>query len=324
MSNEGTSQSELSEEPEYELDLVDLSAFGYPFKQYPSGLAEDLVSLEREGAIYSNFVNTAKGPDEDGRWEFNYYRIKLQPTEIFQYVEASIAHQKYLEQVDRGLTFDEALDAMGDPIIAKRVRDYGITTMDDGTIEEFRGCFASFLPEGMEDLVCGHQRGRYELLSNLNHERDGFAELMQVLNNFPTAVRSITNRKHGRPPFIFENEYDVQDLLFAIIRCIFQDAKREEWTPQRAGSSKRIDFVIGSIQTVIEVKYVRDETHARRVADELKIDFECYHERPECGQLVAFVMDPHRRIVDPEQFSEDLSGLRQKRNHSFNVSVLVR
>jgi hypothetical protein len=221
------------------------------------------------------------------------------------------------------MDFDESLDAIHNPEIANRVRDYGITTMKDGSTEDIRGCFASFLPDGMEELVCGHLRGRYKLVNNLI-DRDGFAELMQILNNFPTAARAMSNRKYGRPPFLLSNEYDVQDLLYTILRCTFDDVKREEWTPQNAGSAKRIDFVIRSIQTVIEVKYVRDDLHARKIADELKIDFECYHERPECVQFVGLVFDPQQRIVDPVQFSNELSGLRQKRSHSFTVSILVR
>ena len=315
--NESDSIEEWDDEP----PMVELHAFGHFFNKYPSGLAEDLVTLEREGATYAHFADRAKGPDEEGRSDFDYYRIKFQPTEIVQYVEASVAHQQFLEFDG---TFDEALNALADQAIAERVRSYGISLLKDGTYEDLRGCFASFLPAGMEELVCGGLPGRYERMRRVYRDGDGFAELMQILNNFLTATRAITDRKYGRPPFIIENEYDVQDLLFTIVRSIFEDAKREEWTPQKAGSSKRIDLVISSIQTVIEVKFVRDNAHARKVADELKIDFESYHERGECSQLVAFVIDPDRRISDPEQFSLDLSGLRQKRDHSFNVSVLVR
>lgn len=309
-----------------EFRLVDIHAFGHRLKDYPSGLAEDLITLERESAIYAHFADDAKGPDDEGQWEFRYYRIPLRPTEIVQYVEASLAYQEFHAAVEHGAGFAEALTAISDPDIAQRVRDYdgGATMLDDGTTVDIHGCPASFYPEGMEALLCGGQRDRYEELPALGETRDRLAQLMQILNNFPLAARILRDRQRGRPAFVLENEYDIQDLLYAVIRMVFEDAKREEWTPQRAGSAKRVDVTIVSIGAIVEAKYVRDERHAKHVADELRIDFECYHDRPDCRHLIAFVMDPRGYIADPAQFGADLSGLRQKMGHSFEVSVLVR
>ncbi len=176
----------------------------------------------------------------------------------------------------------------------------------------------------MDDLLSGHRPERYEELPAAGAGRDRFAQLMQILNNFPVIERGMSNRERGRPPFVVENEYDVQDLLYALIRAVFDDVKREEWTPKRAGSAKRIDMLIGSIGVAVETKYVRDKKHASKIADELMVDIECYHGRPECRHLIALVIDPARHIPDPAQFGDDLSGLRQKDGHNFDVSVLVR
>lgn len=304
--------------------LVDVYSFGHHFKDIPSSLAEELITLEREGAIYSHFADTIKGPDANGNWEFRYYRIRLQPAEIVGYVEAVLAHTRFDAAVASGADFDEALAAIDNAGIAKRVREYGDVTLEDGSTLDIRGCPASFYPEGMESLLCGGRRDRYEELPVIGEIRDQVAHLMQILNNFPVVSRIMTDRQRGRPPFLLENEYDVQDLLYALVRSAFDDAKREEWTPQRAGSAKRIDVTIASIEAVVEAKYVRDKIHAKKVADELRIDFECYHDRPECRHLVALIIDPDNHIPDPAQFGADLSGLRQKNGHSFEVSVLVR
>jgi hypothetical protein len=318
-------QSRLSlGEDNDEFPLVDVFSFGHHFKSIPSSLAEELITLEREGAIYAHFADDVKGPDEDGNWEFRYYRIRLKPAEIVGFVEATLANTKFDAAIARGADFDEALAAIDDPRIAERVREYGEVALDDGSITDIRGCPASFYPEGMESLLCGGCRDRYEELPVVGDIRDRVAQLMQILNNFPVVSRIVTDRQRGRPSFVLENEYDIQDLLYALVRSVFDDAKREEWTPQRAGSAKRIDITIASIETVVEVKYVRDRNHAKRVADELRIDFECYHDRPECRRLVALVVDWSNHIPDPAQFGADLSGLRQKGSHSFEVSVLVR
>jgi hypothetical protein len=150
------------------------------------------------------------------------------------------------------------------------------------------------------------------------------ALVLQVVGNFPAAARALRDRLHNRPAFVIDCEYDVQDLLFATLRSVFDDTKREEWTPQQAGSAKRIDILLTELGAVVEAKFVRDANHARRVADELRIDFECYHLHPACEHLIALVIDPDRLIADPLQFVTDLSGLRQKGASSFDVSVLVR
>jgi hypothetical protein len=308
-----------------EFRLVDIHAFGHRFENIPSPLAEELITLEREGAIYSHFADTAKGTDENGSSEFRYYRIPFKPAEIFGYVEATLANLEYDVAAASGADFNTAVAAIRNPEIAQRVIDYdGEWVAPDGTVEDLRGCPASFFPDGMESLLCGGRRDRYEELPVAGEARDRIAQLMQILNNFPVVERVMRDRKQGRPAFVVENEYDVQDLLYAIIRAVFDDAKREEWTPQRAGSAKRIDMLIASIETAIETKYVRDENHAKKVADELMVDIECYHARPECRHLIALVIDPHRHIPDPAQFGDDLSGLRQKDGHTFEVSVLVR
>jgi REase_DpnII-MboI len=317
----------ITDEQFDETRLVDVVAFGHQFHNFPAGLAQDLITLEREGAIYSHFADEAKGPDENDLWEFRYYRIQLTPPEVFQYVEAQLAYQEFHDAHAAGASFEAALDAISDSTIAERVRGYhdgGRSRLKDGTIIDLRGCAASFYPPGMEALLCGRRRDRYEELVELGTARDRLALVMQVLNNFPLSARLLENRQRDRAAFEMTSEYDAQDLLYAILRCVFEDAKREEWTPQRAGSAKRIDIVIPSIDVVIEVKFVRSSSHARNVADELRVDFECYHDRPECKHLVALVLDPKQHLADPSQFSDDLSGLRQKNGHSFEVSVLVR
>lgn len=137
-------------------------------------------------------------------------------------------------------------------------------------------------------------------------------------------ARALSDRGHGRPPFEIVNEYDVQDLLFATLRAAFPDARREVWTPQPAAGGRRIDIVLPGASIVIETKYVRDAAHARRVGDELRIDFETYHSHPTCKHLLALVVDPAQQIRDPRQFEVDLSGLRQKGSSIFEAIVVLR
>jgi len=306
--------SELKSEPEN----MEAEIFGHKFKDL-SGLIEDLLTLEKEGAIYSHFW------DESSQ-AFRYNRIKFLPNEIYQYVEAHVAKKEFDIAIENGASFEEALKKITNKQIADQVKSYGNfgqMKMKDGTIDDIRGCAASFYPPEIEALVCGQRLDRYEVLPNLQN-LDRKSLVIQQIDYFPVLARFLACRKHKRPSYQIENEYDVQDLLFVCIRSIFNDAQLEDWTPKHAGSSKRIDIVIPSIELVIEVKYVRDTAHARKIADELKIDIESYHSYTKCKNLVGFVFDPLGFIVDPDIIMNELSGPRTKGSSSFNVQIFVR
>ena len=108
-------------------------------------------------------------------------------------------------------------------------------------------------------MTCGARPDRYEVTPDINE--------MRATRN-ESVLRKLSDRAHGRPAFIIENEYDVQDLVETVLRGAAVDVVREEWTPRRAGSAKRIDLVAPSLAAVIECKIVRDKGHARSIADE--------------------------------------------------------
>ena len=112
------------------------------------------------------------------------------------------------------------------------------------------------------------------------------------LDQFPVIAHFLSNRTNNRPNFIIENEYDVQDLLYSNLRSVFENVKTEEWTIQHGGKSKRIDIVLPDIDTIIEVKMIRNKSHGKSISDELKIDIESYHVHPNCRKLVCFIYDP--------------------------------
>lgn len=310
---------------ELDVDLVTIEAFGKRFVKILPGLAEDLRSLEREGALYDQFVDI----DSDGNRldTFSSYRIQLNPAEIVEYVEAYVASQQFEAAYRETQDFTAAVLAVQDEKFRKRVTEYdeyGTFQRRFGVIDaDLRGCFASFLGPDLEALVCGRRRDRYEMLPHLGSRENQDEIVLSALKSVAVSARRLRNRSHGRPPVEVSSEYDVQDLAELALSAVFQHVEREEWVPQVAGSAKRIDLVIKNEGVVIECKYVRDAAHAKKVAGELQIDFETYHHHPACRRLFAYVYDPDHHIADPESFASDLSGMRKKGDHEFSVQVIV-
>lgn len=73
----------------------------------------------------------------------------------------------------------------------------------------------------------------------------------------------LTHRRKGLPTIGFESEYDVQDLLHALLRPWVKDIRPEEFTPSYAGKSTRMDFLLPDHGTVVELKFVRDLAHGK-------------------------------------------------------------
>jgi hypothetical protein len=307
-------------EPEY----VTVTAFGYTFEDILPEHAQELKTLEDEGAVYSEFADY----DEDGNFlgTFTRYRIKFTMAEGVEYVQAMRAAQEFGKALRQTNDLTAAVLAVSEARFRDRVAsyaNYGRTKDANGEVLDNRGCQASFFGPGLESLLCGHRPDRYEPAPSLGSGSNKSELVVTALRSVAVSARKLGDRGHGRPNVAVANEYDVQDLAELALRALFPDIEREDPTPKNAGSSKRVDLVIPSASIVIECKYVRDARHARTMADELKIDFESYHEHPACRDLFVYIYDPNNYIVDPVSFADSLRGLRQKRNHTFSVYVLI-
>ena len=144
--------------------------------------------------------------------------------------------------------------------------------------------------------------------------------LMDLLaKRFHIFTSQLGKRQRRREPFQISDEYDLQDILHALLRLFFDDVRREEYTPSYAGKSSKIDFVIKLHQIVVESKMTRQGLRGNEVADELIIDIERYQKHPDCRTLFCLVYDPGHLIENPAALENDLS--RKEKN--IDVRVIV-
>lgn len=84
-------------------------------------------------------------------------------------------------------------------------------------------------------------------------------ELLEIIvRGLRRSMHPLTHRRKGAQPLSFGSEYDVQDILHALLRPWISDIRPEEFTPSYAGSSTRMDFLLPAHSLVIETKIVRD------------------------------------------------------------------
>lgn len=149
-------------------------------------------------------------------------------------------------------------------------------------------------------------------------------ELLEiVVRGLRRAMHPLTHRRKGVQPLSFGNEYDVQDLLHALLRPWIGDIRPEEFTPSYAGSSTRMDFLLPAHELVIETKIVRDRAHAKRIGDELIIDIEHYRRHPSCRTLWCVVYDPDHLITNAQGLRDDLDGKRKSKDGEVTVKTFI-
>lgn len=147
-------------------------------------------------------------------------------------------------------------------------------------------------------------------------------ELLQVLlKGLPRAIQPLIQRRKGSVSLTFSSEYDIQDLLHALLRPWIADVRAEEFTPSYAGSSTRMDFLLPEYSLVIETKLVRDKPHSKNVGNELIIDIDHYRAHPNCKTLWCVIYDPNHFISNAAGLVSDLEG--ESRNGKGTVTTRV-
>ena len=147
--------------------------------------------------------------------------------------------------------------------------------------------------------------------------------LSVVVRGLPRAMHPLSNRRKGAATLSFRYEYDVQDLLHAMLRPWVADVRAEEFTPSYAGSSTRMDFLLPDHATVIETKFVRDQRHAKKLGDELVIDIAHYRAHPDCKHLWCVVYDPDQQIKNAGGLQSDLEGEHASGSASVSVRLVI-
>jgi hypothetical protein len=283
------------------------TAFGRTFSGRVANFQDDLRQLESEGVTYQQWILE----DDDGGP--GLYRVRFSPTEIYRYVNGVVGWDEYL---------DGGFDAVNDRALAEEA---SASATDRAAYDENSDgpCMADFIGDEAEALVCGWRLERAQRIHPSGSAHDAITAVHQIAAGLPVAIKSLSERSARRPTFAIGDERDFQDILFLILRSLFDDVRREEWTPSLAGNAKRVDLAIPTAGLFVEAKVVRDRSHGRRLADELRIDIESYHSHPACSTLVALVWDPARHLADPAQLARDLTGPRTKSSSSFDVAVRI-
>lgn len=152
---------------------------------------------------------------------------------------------------------------------------------------------------------------------NMKHK---FDLLITLLSRFHKVAQELRDRRQGKETLIIKDEYDVQDLLNALLNLHFDDIRKEDFSPSNAGGNSRLDFVLKKEKIIIEVKMSSDRLKAKELGEELLIDIGRYKEYPDCKDLVIFIYDKGDHIRNKKGLITDLE---KQSTNDWKITVVI-
>lgn len=148
------------------------------------------------------------------------------------------------------------------------------------------------------------------------------ALLLRLCERLPDSARVLATRQRGRVPFELNDEYDVQDLLHAVIRAYFKYSVREEPVGRvGGGKSSRADLAFEDIGTIVEVKFVHGPNDQNRIVEEFAQDLVHYSKWHPLKTFVYMIYNS-RDLRDPEAL-EKLGGGHEIAGKKYQTHIVL-
>lgn len=157
----------------------------------------------------------------------------------------------------------------------------------------------------------------YEIPTKFTH-----VDIISALEQFSECVRYLNTRRTKGTNLSLENEANVQDAIFLMLRPWVYDLIPENPTGKQANRYSLGDFYSQSAKTIIEVKYIRDKEHGRGIIGELSEDIEQY--KQSCDHLVFFIYDPDNYIPDGDALRRDLEIERSYAGRKLDCRLVLK
>ncbi|HUT46915.1 MAG TPA: ParB/RepB/Spo0J family partition protein [Sedimentisphaerales bacterium] len=113
----------------------------------------------------------------------------------------------------------------------------------------------------------------------------------------------------------FVGELELQNFIYSVLRALFESTEFEDPTEKICETSNRLDFVLKDHDIIIEVKYVRDKRHAKKISEELSIDYPRYKQSKYGQTIINYIYDPDNHIANHGLFKKQLKKLLPNAHH---------
>lgn len=151
----------------------------------------------------------------------------------------------------------------------------------------------------------------------------GIAGLISILEGLAQSMSRWTYETSARVKGVtpqrweIDHEYHVQNLLWTLLRPVFPDLVDEQSLPKVGHKTPRYDLGVPSLNTVIEVKFMRrlGQAECRKTTEEIAADRSLYiGTATGYSRLIAFIWDECRQTEEYQTLKkglEDMDGIEK-------------
>ena len=148
---------------------------------------------------------------------------------------------------------------------------------------------------------------------------DPLQVVRRICSRFHLVTRQLRARRDDRPSLEVEDEYDVQDLMHALLRLEFDEVQPEEWRPSYATGKTQTSYLLHREKVVIVVKKTKAGVTSRDLSEQVKVDSATYSSRTDYQTLFCFIYDPEGRIANPRRLEAELTMV----SDGYTVEVII-
>jgi hypothetical protein len=137
---------------------------------------------------------------------------------------------------------------------------------------------------------------------DIPHHEVSITHLIQTVRRFRECCQYIKN-----PP---QDEKEVQDILWIMLRSQFERVEREETLPKFGAKAYRPDFGIPDLGVLIEVKFIGKKTRATSIQEEILADIPGYlNEATSYQSVIELIYDYSQQLRDSKAFVDALRSV---------------
>ena len=148
---------------------------------------------------------------------------------------------------------------------------------------------------------------------------DPLQVVRKICSRFHLVTRQLRVRKDDRPSLQVEDEYDVQDLMHALLLLEFEEVQPDERRPSYAKGKTQTSYLLHPEKAVIVVKKTKAGVTTRDLSEEVTADSSIYSSRTDCETLFCFIYDPEGRIGNPRALEAELTMV----SDGYTVEVII-
>lgn len=147
--------------------------------------------------------------------------------------------------------------------------------------------------------------------------------LLNILGSFPDVVSRLKYRRPGKETLLIKDEYDVQDIVYIMLKGIFPTLQYEDPMPKVGLNSSRADFTIIDLGVFLETKIISKKGKEKEIQQQCLTDIQNYGKQEGCQKIIFFIYDPEKCIDNQYAFKNGIGNNCSFEEKSIEIITLI-